>query len=242
MQILLFNLAALIGAISQGLTGFGSGTLMVSTLVLVFPFREVVPVVALAALATNLVMTGLARREFDWRRGPIAAFSMAAGVIGGAQLLAVLPVEILQRTLGAAILCYVAINLFKTPVPTAMPRLTAGDGASLAACGLFSGLIVGAVGVSPVPLLIYTNVRYPKQFSRSILTMAFLVSSTAQIVVYSHLGLLTTHHWLMALAVMPAILLGLAVGHRLHYRIDQKTFSRILALVLMLPAIRLVIG
>lgn len=242
MPILLFNLAALAGAVSQGLTGFGSGTLMVSTLVLIYPFRDVVPVVALAALATTLVMAALTRRELDWRRGPLAAIGMAVGVIGGAQLLALLPVEALQRTLGFVVLCYATINLIKTPVPDSMPAFDRGDQLGLLTSALFSGLIVGAVGVSPVPLLIYTNIRYPKQFSRSVLTMAFLVSSLVQITVYSHLGLLTPHHWLMALAVMPAIMLGLAAGHRLHYRVDQKTFSRILALVLLLPALRLVIG
>lgn len=242
LPIILFNLAAVVGAISQGLTGFGSGTLMVSSLVLLFPFRDVVPVVAVVALGTNLMMALLARREFDWRRGPIAAVSLSAGVIGGAQLLAVLPVGILQRILGAVILCYVALNLFKTPIPQQMPRLNRADAAGLAGSSIFAGVIVGAVGVSPIPLLIYANVRYPKRYSRSILTMGFLLSSIVQAIIYSHLGLLDRHAWALALACLPAILIGLAAGHRLHYRIDQKTFSRILALVLALPALRLIVG
>lgn len=242
MQILLFNLAGLLGAAAQGLTGFGSGTLMVSTLVLVYPFREVVPVVALVALATNAIMTGLARREFDWRRGPVAAVALSIGVLGGARLLAVLPVEILERFLGAVILCYVALNLVKTPIPEAMPRLNWPDITGLAGSALLSGVIVGAVGVSPIPLLIYTNVRYPKQFSRSILTLAFLLSSAVQIVVYIHLGLLTGASCQLALATLPTVVIGLLLGHRLHYRVNQKTFSRILALVLALPALRLVFG
>ncbi|MGB7756694.1 MAG: sulfite exporter TauE/SafE family protein [Salinisphaera sp.] len=242
MQILLFNLAALAGAVSQGLTGFGSGTLMVSSLVLIYPFRDVVPVVAVVALGTNLVMMLLARREFDWRRGPIAALSLSAGVLGGAQLLAALPVDILQRTLGAVILCYVALNLFKTPAPQRMPAMGWADASGLAGSSVFAGVIVGAVGVSPIPLLIYVNMRYPKRYSRSILTMAFLLSSAVQALIYTHLGLLTTHSWWLALATLPALLIGLIAGHKLHYRVDQKTFSRILALVLALPALRLVIG
>ncbi|WP_423824190.1 sulfite exporter TauE/SafE family protein [Salinisphaera sp. SPP-AMP-43] len=215
---------------------------MVSTLVLVYPFRDVVPVVALVALATNAIMTGLARREFDWRRGPIAAIALSIGVLGGARLLAVLPVDVLERFLGAVILCYVALNLVKTPVPESMPRLNGADIAGLSGTALLSGVIVGAVGVSPIPLLIYTNVRYPKQFSRSILTLTFLLSSAVQIVVYTHLGLLTGTSCQLALATLPAVVIGLLLGHRLHYRVNQKTFSRILALVLALPALRLVLG
>lgn len=240
LQILIFNLAVLLGATAQGLTGFGSGTLTLSVLVMFFSFKDVLPIVALAALATNIVLGLLSRREFDWRRGPIAAAGLAVGVIVGAQLLTVLPVDILQRALGAAILCYVAINLFKTPAPRAMPRLGWGDASGLGASALFSGVIVGAVGVSPVPLLIYTNMRYPKQFSRSILTMSFIVGSTVQAIVYTQLGVLTPAHWLMALAVLPAVMIGLGIGHRLHYRVDQKTFSRVLAVLLVVPALRLI--
>lgn len=242
MQVLLFNLAALIGAISQGLTGFGSGTLMVSSLVLIYPFRHVIPVVAVVALGANLMMMLLARREFDWRRGPLAAVALSIGVLGGAQLLAVLPTAILQRTLGAVILCYVALNLFKTPVPEAMPRLNWRDAAGLTGSSLFAGVIVGAVGVSPIPLLIYTNVRYPKRYSRSILTMGFLLSAAVQTVIYTHLGLLTTASWWLALACLPTMAVGLYLGHKLHYCIDQKNFSRVLALVLAFPAANLVIG
>ncbi|KEZ76098.1 sulfite exporter TauE/SafE family protein [Salinisphaera hydrothermalis] len=242
MQILLFNLAALVGATAQGLTGFGSGTLMVSSLVLIYPFRDVVPVVAVVALGTNLVMMGLARREFDWRRGPIAALSLSAGILGGAQLLAVLPVDILQRTLGAVILCYVVLNVFRTPAPERMPAMGRADASGLAGSSLFAGVIVGAVGVSPIPLLIYTNMRYPKRYSRSILTMAFLLGSAVQAAIYSHLGLLKMHSWWLAASCLPIILIGLIAGHKLHYRVEQKTFSRILALVLALPALRLVIG
>ncbi|RJS94109.1 sulfite exporter TauE/SafE family protein [Salinisphaera sp. Q1T1-3] len=240
MQILIYNLAALLGATSQGLTGFGSGTLTISVLVLVYPFREVVPIVAVIGLTANVVMTLLAGREFDWRRGPIAALGMSIGMIIGAQLLAVLPVTVLQRGLGVVILCYVAINLFKTPAPKQVPRLSWLDASGLAGCSLFAGVIAGAVGVSPVPLLIYASLRYPKQEARAILTMGFLVSSAVQVLTYAHLGLLDAHAGWLAAASLPAVIIGAYLGHRLHYRIDQKTFARALAIILIAPAVRLV--
>ena len=239
MQILIYNIAALIGATSQGLTGFGSGTLTASFLVLFYPFRDVIPVVAVIGLTANVVMTALAGREFDWKRGPIAAVGMSVGMVAGAQLLTVLPVDLLQRGLGFVILCYVALNLFNTPTPMTAPRLGAADITGLGVCSVFAGTIAGAVGVSPVPLLIYVSLRYPKKSARAILTMAFLVASTVQVITYAHLGLLGgTAGWLAA-ACLPAVILGAYAGHRLHYKIDQATFARILALILVTPAVRL---
>lgn len=242
MQILLFNLAALAGACAQGLTGFGSGTLTATLLVMLFPFRDVIPVVAMVVLVPNIMLAWLTRHEMDWRRGPIAAIGLSIGIAIGGQLLAVLPAELLRRGLGVAILVYVALMLWRTPTPETAPPLSRADDAGLAGFGLLSGVIVGAVGVSPIPLLIYVSLRYPKKTARSVLTLAFLFGTLTQNVVYFHLGLLNGELALMALLTVPGIVAGILVGHRLHYRVNQKTFARALALILLLPAVRLVLG
>lgn len=242
MQILLFNLAALAGSCAQGLTGFGSGTLTATLLVMLFPFREVIPVVALVVLVPNLMLAWLTRREMEWRRGPVAAVSLAIGVIAGAQLLAVLPADLLRRGLGLVILVYVGLVLFRTPAPEQAPPARLGERGMLGLCGIGSGVIVGSVGVSPIPLLIYVSLRYPKKLARTVLTQAFVLGTLVQNAVYVHLGLLNTQLALMALLTVPGIVLGTLVGHRLHYRVNQKTFARALALILVLPAIRLLVA
>ncbi|WP_353248642.1 sulfite exporter TauE/SafE family protein [Salinisphaera sp. T31B1] len=242
MQLLLFNLAALAGSTAQGLTGFGSGTLTVSLLVMLFPFREVIPVVAMVVLVPNMILTWLTRHEMEWRRGPIAAVGLSAGVLVGAQLLAVLPAEVLRQGLGAAILVYVVLMLARTPTPDAPPPQSASDSLGLGLCGLASGVIVGAIGVSPIPLLIYVSLRYPKQVARAVLTQAFLLGTFTQVAIYAHLGLLSPSLAWTALLTVPGIVAGVLIGHRLHYRINQKTFARALALILLLPALRLVLS
>jgi len=242
MQILLFNLAAFFGACAQGLTGFGSGTITATTMVLLFPLREVVPVVALVVMVPNAMLAWLTRHELDWHRGSIAALGLAVGIAVGAQLLAVLPVDLLRRALGGAILVYVVLNLVRTPVPVITPRHSRTDDTGLGLTALGAGVIVGAVGVSPIPLLIYVGLRYPKQTARAVLTQAFFVGSLVQNAIYLHLGLLTPELALIAMATIPGITLGLLIGHRWHYRINQKTFGRALALILLVPAVHLVWG
>src|SRR5699024_2306897 len=146
MQIMLFNLAALVGGAAQGLIGFGTGTVTVTLLALLFPFREVVPVVALLVVTPNFVMMWLTRHALDWQRGPITACGMVLGVVIGGHLLLALPVDWLKRGLGAVILAYVAVTLLHTPVPERMPRFGWADGSMLAITSLTSGIIVGAVG------------------------------------------------------------------------------------------------
>ena len=242
MQIVLFNLAALAGACAQGLTGFGSGTVTATVLVMLFPFREVIPVVAMVVMVPNLILAWLTRHEMDWRRGPVAALGLSVGVVIGAQLLAFLPAELLRRGLGSVILVYVALMLWRTPTPSTAPPASHAERAALGGCSLVSGVIVGAVGVSPIPLLIYVSLRYPKALARSVLTMGFFFGTVVQNLVYAQLGLLSGELALMALATVPGITLGILVGNRLHYRINQKTFARALALILLLPALRLVWG
>ncbi|GAB3675940.1 sulfite exporter TauE/SafE family protein [Salinisphaera aquimarina] len=242
MQVLLFNLAALAGSCAQGLTGFGSGTLTATLLVMLFPFHEVIPVVAMLVLVPNIMLAWLTRHEMEWRRGPVAAVGIALGIIIGAQLLAILPVDLLRRALGVVILVYVALMLIRTPAPAEAPAASRGDSLSLGLCSLGAGVIVGAVGVSPIPLLIYVSLRYPKKLARVVLTQAFLVGTVAQVSVYAYLGLLSPSLAWTALLTVPGIVLGTLIGHRLHYRVNQKTFARALALILLVPAVRLVMG
>lgn len=242
MQTLVFNLVALTGACAQGLTGFGSGTVTATVLVLWFPFREVVPVVAMLVMVPNVLLAYLARHELDWRRGPIAALALTVGVVAGAHLLAVFPESLLRRCLGMVIAVYALFMLLRAPAPARLPELTWWEGGALSFSALIAGVILGAVGVAPIPLLIYISLRYPKSTARAVMTQAFLLSATAQNVVYFRLGLLTPHLALLALTAVPGICIGLLLGNRLHYRVRQQAFARGLAIVLLLPAIKLLLG
>src|SRR5699024_2594926 len=163
----------------------------------------VVPVVALLVVLPNFVMLWLTRRELDWRRGPITACGMALGVIVGAHLLLVLPVDWLKRGLGVVILAYVAVTLWHTPMPARMPRFGWFDAGMLAATSLASGVVVGAIGVSPLPVLVYITTRYPKHKARAILTQTFLIAALVQNVLYAQLGLLTLPLFWLMLATLP---------------------------------------
>jgi len=242
MQTLVFNLVALAGACAQGLTGFGSGTVTATALVMWFPFREVVPVVAMLVMVPNCLLAYFARHELDWRRGPVAALSLTAGVVAGAHLLAALPVALLRRGLGAVILAYVLFMLYRVPMPTRVPAFTWREGTALGLSAILAGIIVGAIGVAPIPLLVYISVRYPKSAARAVMTQAFLLSAAAQNLMYLRLGLLTPHLALLALTAVPGVAIGLILGNQLHYRVRQRTFIRGLALVLLLPAIKLLLG
>lgn len=242
MQLLLFNLAALIGGAAQGLTGFGSGTVSVAILALLLPFREVVPAVALLVMVPNFMLAWLTRRDLDWRRGPIAACGLSLGIVIGAYLLVAVPVVWLKRGLGVVLLVYVIVTLLHTPIPERAPRFGPADGALLGLASLASGTIVGAVGVSPIPMLIYITARYPKHKARAVLTQAFVVGAIVQNIVYARLGLLTLDLVWLVLATIPAIVLGILIGNRWHQRVNQKAFGRILALLLALPALELLLG
>src|SRR5699024_6385378 len=116
---------------------------MVTSLALLFDFRTVVPVVAVVVMVPNLMLAWLARHELDWRRGPVGAAGLGCGIAIGAHLLAILPVEFLQRGLGAVIMTYVLVTLIRTPRPVALPEFNWIDITGLGLASLASGVIVG---------------------------------------------------------------------------------------------------
>lgn len=240
MDILFLNLIVLCGFFAQGLTGFGSGTLTAAVLALWLPLKQVVPVVALLVALPNLIMLYLVRRDLDLRRGALAALGLTLGVIMGASMLAALPGVLLKRCLGVVILALVAFFLLRTPTPRDAPAFDAVDVTLLGLSALISGIIVGAIGVGPIPLLAYIGARYPKGLARAVLTEAFSVAAVVQNATYLYLGLLNPDLARMALFAIPGIALGLWLGNRLHYRVAPQTFARGLALLLIFPAIKLI--
>jgi uncharacterized membrane protein YfcA len=62
---------------------------------------------------------------------------------------------------------------------------------------------------------------------------------------YAAFGLITAPRMWSALAVLPAVILGAVIGNRIHLRIEEDTFRRLVSaallligLLLLLPGVR----
>jgi uncharacterized membrane protein YfcA len=213
-----------------GMVGFGTTLVSAPLLAHVLPLSTVVPALALtdfAASVTNGLRLGAhVERKEVLRLVP----AMALGSAIGAWLLFSVPVRTLMLLLGIFVVLY-ALNGLRPKGP--QPPLAAGWAWWFGGSGGVLSALFGAGGWV-YSMYLVRRLQDPQQI-RATQAAVLTVSSTIRVVLflvagtYFNLSLL-----LLVLALLPAMALGLYIGHRITLRLDRKRFLQVLYCVLLL--------
>lgn len=233
----------LLASTVQSALGFGASLIIVSLGALRLPIAQLLPVlVPLSCVATTTIVVVdrayVDRRLLVRRVLPL----MAPGVVLGALLAGRLADDTARRAYGVLVVLLAAHALWTLlrPVAAVSPAAPgaparparAGDSACVALAGLVHG--VYATGG---PLLVYVVDRLglsPRVFRATLagvwLSLNLLLTAGFVAAGRLDLGTLTC-----SAALLPALGLGLAIGHRVHTGLDRRTL-RALVLGLLLVA------
>lgn len=233
LVICIFAAAVLYSSVGHG---GGSGYLAAMALFGLAP-SEMRP----ASLALNILVASIGTVRFyragcfSWRLyWPFAAASIPCAFVGGA---ITLPGDWYKRIVGLVLL-FAAYRLFTTPSNESAKRvpvplaLVCGAG-----IGLLSGLTGTGGGIFLTPLLLLT--RWAETRQAAGVSVAFILANS----IAGILGLLTTDpiipsqlpYW--AIAAVGGGLIGSELGSR---RLQNKALRRLLALVLVIAAFKLI--
>ncbi len=96
--------------------------------------------------------------------------------------------------------------------------------------GLVSGVLTGLFGTGGPPLIIWYHLTAgSKSAFRGHLMTIFLLMSVVRVPSYLIGGLVTVPRLWSTLAVLPAVLFGAWLGHRLHIQLSEVVFRRMVA-------------
>ncbi len=132
----------LIAGTVGGIVGFGSSIMLMPVLVVAFGPRQAVPIMAVAAIMTNLSRIVVWWRDVDWRACAAYSITGAPAAVLGARTLLVLPPGIVEVTLGAF---FIAMVPLRHLIAAHDFRLNLWH---LAAIGLVVGFITGIVATT----------------------------------------------------------------------------------------------
>jgi uncharacterized membrane protein YfcA len=198
-ELILLALVAAAGGAVQGSIGFGQNLVLVPIVAIVVP--EAVPG-ALVALGVPLTVT-MAVREWhgvDWSGLGWIVLGRVPGTVIGVLIVALVSGDLLSTLAGSAVLAGVVLSLLAGHVPVNRETAT-GAGATAGVLGT-----TAAIDGPPLALLYQ---RHPGHTVRATLACAFLVGAVMSFVALTSAG--EIHGWqlLLALALAPALLLGL---------------------------------
>ena len=108
--------------------------------------------------------------------------------------------------------------------------------------GIFSGVAGGMFGTSGPPLVIYVDhFAEDKSAFRAQLLVLFVLHDIFRTFLYIRYSLLTIEVVKFGLWLLPAVCLGLLIGSRMHFQVNEKTFSKAVAAMLLVSGLLLVL-
>jgi uncharacterized membrane protein YfcA len=210
-DILLANLAVVLGATLQGSVGFGLGFVGAPLLMLISPSFILGPLlfnaVVLTLLLTHRERKSIVVSEIRW-----AVVGRLVGVAIAAAVVASISTDGLALTLGLMVLLLVGLSLSGLHFePTWKSLIVAGTVSG------FSGTIA-SVGAPPMAI-VYQNATGPR--IRGTLSAFFVIGTIMSLTALLLVGQLGIVELTIALTMLPGLLLGFVLSRRLALVIDR---------------------
>lgn len=222
-----------------GLVGFGSTLVSAPMLAHLLPVSTVVPTLALTDMIASWsngwrLSEHVVRREL-WRLVPW----LVAGSTLGAWLLFTLPIKLLMPMLGAFVVLY-ALRGLRPQASVAHKEL---DARWAWWYGSVGGMFSALFGAGGWVYSVYLMRRLDNvQQIRATQTAVLMFSSVIRVALFLLAGRLLdpTLLWLV-LCLLPAVALGLYIGHHVSLRLDKRRFLLVLHGVLLLTGSSLIL-
>jgi uncharacterized membrane protein YfcA len=229
----------LLAAFVKGTSGMGFPMIATPMVALLLDIRTAITIL----IVPNLVMdiAQIFRGSFPktiFLRFKWLLLLTIVGVFLGTKVLVLLPISILNLTLGVTILLFVVWSLFG--VDFEISRETERKLSPIV--GLAAGFLNGMTNAAgPAPAIYLYSLRLPKaDFIRSIATI-FIFTKLSQLVAVSTWNLFTPSTLRLSLEVTLLVLIGFYAGLKTQDRVNQQTFNRGLLALLFVIGIVLVV-
>ncbi|EFQ82935.1 hypothetical protein HMPREF0063_12144 [Aeromicrobium marinum DSM 15272] len=223
--------ALLVGTFVQSVVGLGLGLVAAPVITLLAP--QLMPG-AMLMLASVLPVVTLSREreEIDWHG---LGWSLPARVVGtGVGVWVVASLSERQLGVGIGLIVLAAVLLTARTVVVPITRRTLG------VAGFVSGVTGTATSIGGPPFALLYQRRPPRQI-RTTLAVFFLVGAAMSLVGLGISGELTRDELMVAVAMLPALLVGFAISGPLRRRLPTEVVRPLVLLVSGASAVVLVV-
>jgi uncharacterized membrane protein YfcA len=220
------------------MSGFGAGLIATPLLAYVLPIHVVVPLCGLLVFLLFIFLTIRDRREVNWEELKLLAPPTLVGVVAGLFLFRLLDNRLMLVLLGTFLVLYSTYMLAVNALGLPAFRCSRRWAFPLGFAGAFVDTLFGGGGGTLVVIYMHARGVGRVAFRATVATLWF-IEMIARISGYAVAGYYTREVLILFALLLPMTWVGTWVGERLGNRVSQETFSRILAVLLMLSGISL---
>lgn len=202
----------LLGAFTQGLTGFGLALVSVPLLSLVIDPKLAVPIAAFYGWLVTFPIIYNMYKHVHYRTAIFMFIGSIPGVIIGTDLLKNLPSWMILLAMGITLIFSALYSLFFKATTIQASRQWLNDIVSSCA-GFLAGILGGAVGEPGPPVIAYLAFQNWKGDEiKATLTFFFMLQMTVTIIRYWQQGLMNSTVQSYLLIILPCFVIGLILG------------------------------
>ena len=224
----------------RGMSGFGAGLIAAPMLAYVLPIHVLVPMSGLLVFVLFCFITIRDRASVIWREFRLLVPPTLVGVVAGMILFRSLDNRPLVIMLGSFLILYavymLAVHAFGLPQFRCSERWAW----PLGFLGSFVDTLFGGGGGTLVVIYMHARGIGRMEF-RATVAMLWFIEMIARISGYGIAGFYTREVLILVALLLPVMWAGTWVGERLGNRMSQATFSRILAVLLLLSGVTLLL-
>ena len=222
----------------RGATGFGAGVVAIPLLVLVLPLRAVIPVITTLGIAASFGQTVREFRHVEWRGVRGLLLPMLAGWAAGLWLFKALHPEMLRAALALFIIAYALWSLTPRKPALRAPRAWLAPLAG-ASGGLVSTLFGGMAG--PMFVVYLSALDLDKARFRATMSAILFLLALLRAGGYGGLGFYDARAVALIALLLPAMVVGMVLGERVHHGMPETIFKRVVALLLVASGVALLL-
>ena len=239
-QIVFAAVVVFTAFVVRGMSGFGAGLIATPLLAFMLPMHVIVPVSGLLVFVLFVFLTIRDRNAVIWRELRLLALPTVIGVVCGLFLFRSLDNSLLLFMLGGFLVAYAAymlvVHWFGLPELRCSEKWAAPAGFA----GAFIDPLFGGGGGTLVVIYMHARGIGKMQF-RATVAVLWFIEMIARISGYTLAGYYTASTLLLVAVLLPMVWAGTWVGEHISNRISQETFSRILAVMLLLSGVSLLL-
>jgi hypothetical protein len=225
----------LVASTAQTLAGFGYALIATPLVAVLVGPREAVVGLTLSGVVLVALLGFRGRGSVDRRSVLVITVAAALAMPLGVLFLRSADERLLTAAIAVAVIAFALLMArgFR------LPDRSSSD----AAAGFAAGLLSTSTGTSGPPIVIaLSSKRMTPSAFRATISTIFLVQAGVGVVVFAAAGQVTRGAVSVALAGLPGVVLGTAVGERGFRRLDAAAFRRVVLAMLLLSGVVALIG
>ena len=240
-EIAILSVACIIAYFPKGFSGFGPAPVFIPTVAVLWS-----PSLALTSSAFIDLFVGLFLiLSLNFYKNDLSkilkmSFFVGIGTFIGAGFVGIISENLLRLIIGFFVFLFGLSFLSPAKFDLKIPKKYTSKFLFIGC--ILGGFTGGLVGISGPFIVVACRPLMDKSEFRRILVAVFWIEGILKIIAYSTVGVWDADVYKLAAIATPAILAGLFIGFKSHFRVNEKSFSLIVGIILLIIAINTIIS